>query len=297
MQGSGRYYDPEILSRIGGLELRVRRVLEGYLAGTHRSPFHGLNVEFAEHRAYAPGQALQHVDWRLWARSDRLYVKLFEEETNVRAYFFVDGSGSMAYGSGGTSKYDYAATAAASLAGLLLMRQDAVGLTVLGAEGLHELQPSAAPGQLRAFCGLLERHVPQGGTASGAELHRGAERLHRRSLVVVVSDFLGQMGDPVSALRRLRYDEHAVVVVHVVDAAEAEFPFDGLLAFEGMESGRTIRTDARQVRAGYLRAFRESGRRLREECLEAGAEYVQARTDRAVGVTLAGMLSPHGTRA
>jgi uncharacterized protein (DUF58 family) len=297
MQGSGRYYDPEILSRIAGLELRVRRVLEGYLAGTHRSPFHGLNVEFAEHRAYAPGQALQHVDWRLWARSDRLYVKLFEEETNVRAYFFMDGSGSMAYGSGAMSKYDYGATAAASLAGLLLMRQDAVGLTVPGAEGLHELQPSATPGQLRAFCGLLARHVPQGGAAFGPQLHGAAERLHRRSLVVVVSDFLGQMGDSVSALRRLRYDGHAVVVVHVVDVAEAEFPFDGLVAFEGMESDGSVRTDARQVRAGYLRGFHEFGRRLREGCLETGAEYVRARTDRAVSVTLAGMLSRHGIRA
>lgn len=283
--------DPEALSRISGLELRARHVVEGYLVGIHRSPYHGLNVEFAEHRPYSPGQELKHIDWKLWARSDRFYVKLFEEETNVRARFLMDCSGSMGYRSGAMSKYDYGATLAASLAHLLLMQQDAVGLAMVAGRLLGQLPPSANPAHLRPFCRMLEEHRPAGETDLGPLPQRLADGMGRRGLVVLVSDLIAPAADVTAAVRRLRYEGHAVVLAHVVDAAEEEFPFDGRVRFEGLESGRGMVTDARQIRAAYRRSFERFCRRVESACLELGADYLRARTDRPPGAVLARFLS------
>ncbi len=251
MRESRKYLDPETLSKIGGLELRARQVVEGYLAGLHRSPYHGRSVDFAEHRPYNPGDEPRHIDWKLWARSDRYFVKLYEEETNVRAYFLMDASGSMEYRSGAMSKYDYGATLAASLARLLLLQQDAVGLTVFGERVRTELPPSAIPAGLGAFCSVLEGATPGGRTDLGALLHGVAGRLRKRGLVVLVSDLLAPLEDLQSALHRFRYDGHAVILAHVVDPAEEEFPFDGQHALRG-HGERRGPADGRAAGAGGL---------------------------------------------
>jgi len=286
-----KYLDPEILSKVSRLALRARHVVEGYLVGIHRSPYHGLNVEFAEHRPYSPGAELQHIDWKLWARSDRLYVKLFEEETNLRAQFLMDGSRSMAYRSGAMSKYDYGATVAASLAYVLLSQQDAVGLRLFDTGARATLEPRATDAQLQPFCRLLAAHEPAGETDMGGLLQEMAPKLGRRGLVVLISDMVAPLPDLTAALRRFTYDGHAVVFAHVVDGAEEDFPFDGQLRFEGMEGEPAVRTDARQVRRDYLHSFRRFCQNLQKECLEQGADYVRLRTDRRLDLALSRFLS------
>ncbi len=286
-----KYLNPETLSKVSGLELRARHVVEGYLVGMHRSPYHGLDVEFAEHRPYTPGAELKRIDWKLWARSDRFYVKLFEEETNLRAHFLMDGSHSMAYSSGPMSKYDYGATVAASLAYILLMQQDAVGLRLFDSARRAVLEPRATEAQIDPFCRVLATHEPSGQTDMGAPLQQVAARLGRRGLVVLISDMLAPLADLRAALRRFTYDGHAVVFAHVVDAAEVDFPFDGQLHFEGLEAGPDVRTDARQVRGRYLEAFQRFCRELAKECSERGADYVRLRTDRRLDVALSRFLS------
>jgi uncharacterized protein (DUF58 family) len=288
-----KYLDPETLTKIAGLEVRARHIVEGYLTGLHRSPFHGRSVEFAEHRPYSPGYGLRHIDWKLWARSDRFYVKLYEEETNVRAYFLMDASGSMAYSSGPISKYDYGATLAACLAFLLLMQQDAVGLTVFDTRIRAELAPTSSPAGLRRFCRLLEENTAEEQTNLGSLLHLAAERLGRRGLVVLVSDLIAPLEDLQSALRRLRYDGHSVIVAHVVDPAEREFPFDGNVQFEGLESGELLRTDARQLRAAYLASFRRFQRAVEDSCLEQQIDYMTASTDQPLDKALGSFLASH----
>jgi uncharacterized protein (DUF58 family) len=286
-----KYFDPEALSKIPSLELRARHIVEGYLAGLHRSPFHGRSVEFAEHRPYSPGYELKHIDWKVWARSDRFYVKLYEEETNVRAYFLMDASGSMAYRSNAMSKYDYGATLAVSLAYLLLMQQDAVGLTLFDTRIRGELPPTSSAARLNAFCQLLEENAPAQETDLGSLLHLVAERLARRGLVILVSDLMAPLEDVLSALRRFRYDGHSVILVHVLDRTEWEFPFDGNVRFEEMEGDGHLLTDARQIRTAYLQSFNVFAEAVRAECVQQQADYLMASTHEAFDAALARFLS------
>ena len=291
MSKSRSYLDPATLSKLSGLEVRARHVVEGYLAGLHRSPFHGRSVEFAEHRPYAPGQEIKNIDWRLWARTNRYYVKLFEEETNVRAHFLMDASASMGYGSGPLSKYDYGATLAATLACLLLMQRDAVGLRLLDTEVRAELPPSSSPACLGALCRLLEEHAPRRRTDLGGLLLAVADRLRRRGLVVLVSDLLAPLEEVVSAVRRFRYDGHSVIVLHVTDPAERHFPFDGHVRFEDMEGGPQVLAEGRRLRAAYLESFRRFERGVESACAQEQADYVPACSDEAPPVVLSRFLA------
>jgi uncharacterized protein (DUF58 family) len=265
-------------------------VVEGYLAGLHRSPFHGRSVEFAEHRPYTPGYELKHIDWKVWARTDRFYVKLYEEETNLRAYFLMDASGSMAYRTAPMSKYDYGATLAASLAYLLLMQGDAAGLTLCDTRIRAELPPSASPARLRDFCRLLEENTAAEGTNLGSLLQEAADRFASRGLVVLISDLLAPSEDVLAALRRFRYDGHSVLVCHVIDPAEEEFPFEGKLRFRGLEGGE-LAADARQIGPSYRRAFSRFCRELRDACGRQQVDYLATRTDRPLDATLARFLA------
>jgi len=291
MSKYSKYLDPATLSSLSGVEVRARHVVEGYLAGLHRSPLHGRSVEFAEHRPYMPGYELRHVDWRLWARSDRFYVKLYEEETNVRAHFLMDASASMGYGSGATTKFGYGAVLAASLACLLLMQQDAVGLTLFDAEVRAQLPPSSNPATLSEFCRLLEESALDRQTNLGSLLHTVADRMARRGLVVLVSDLLAPLEDILSALRRLRYDGHSVMVLHVVDPAERDFPFDGHVLFEDLEGAGSVPAEGRQLRAAYLDSFDRFRRAVQAACLREQVDYLMACADEPPAVVLSRFLS------
>jgi len=287
MRESERYLDPEVLSRIEGLELRARLVIEGTISGLNRSPFRGFSVEFAEHRPYSWGDDLRHIDWKVWARLDRYYVKLYDEETNLRAYFLVDASNSMRYSSGVMSKYDYGCTLTASLAYLLLRQRDAVGLVIFDNAVRHELPPRSRPDQLGTVCRLLEGAEPRERTSIGPLLHQMAERVAPRSLVILVSDLLVPAEDFVSGLEHLRYNRHEVIVWHVLDRAELRFPFEGNVMFEGLESLEELTVDAGKVRQDYLDALAQFRHTIEDACGRQKVDYCLAETseppDRPLG--------------
>ncbi len=294
MEDSRRYLDPKVLNRVARLDLRARLIVEGYLAGRHRSPYRGFSVEFAEHREYAPGDDPRYLDWKVFGKSDRLYVKQYEEETNLVATLCVDASASMRYASpgGGMSKWDYAATIAATLAYLVVNQSDAAGLMIFD-DGVRDVLPAGS--QAAHF----QRIVARLESASGAPrtdlaqtLGEVAEKVRRRGLIVVISDLLDDATRVLQGLRRLRGRRHDVLVFHVLDRDEVEFPFDRMTRFEGMEDpAPSLLADPRSLRAAYLDAFERYRHDVRSGCLAERIDYVPLDTATPLDVALSGYLA------
>ncbi len=276
----GRYFDPVVLARISNLTLRARHVVEGLMAGLHRSPLRGLSVEFSEHRAYAPGDELRRIDWKLFGRQDRYFVKEYEAETNLRAHLVVDASASMAYaGAGGVSKFEYAATLAASLAYLMLLQRDAVGLVLLGPGGLRLLPPRAQPHHLHALIAELETTRPGGAADVRGALTELAGGLRRRGLCILISDLLDEPAGLDLGLRHLHHRRNDLMVLHLADRDELELPFEKTTLFRDLESSLELTTDPREIRREYRAAIGEHLGRVRESCRRAGADYDLLVTD------------------
>ncbi len=295
MADSRRYLDPKVLNRVERLDLRARLIVEGTVAGRHRSPYKGFSVEFAEHREYAPGDDLRYLDWKVYGKSDRLYVKQYEEETNLHATLCLDVSESMRYvvpGREGLSKYDYAATVAASIAYLVIHQQDAAGM-VLFDDGVREmLPPGSQPVHLQRMLSLMETAKGGPRTDLGAALGEVAEKVRRRGLLVVVSDLLDDADRVLGGLRRLRSRRQDVVVFHVLDEDEVTFPFDRMTRFEGMEEpSPEVLCDPPAVRAAYLEALAEHRAALRAGCLAERIDYVPLDTSTPLDVALSGYLA------
>src|SRR5262245_61728047 len=227
------YLDPKTLARVRTLELHARTIVEGYLSGMHRSPYHGFAVEFAQHRAYVPGDDLRHLDWTVLGRTERYYLKQYEQDTNLVAWLLVDRSESMNYGSGSVTKYDYACTVAAALAYLIVQQSDSVGLATLDSQVRRFLKPSSQPSHLKE----VVHHLAAGPAASDlrATLDDLAERIARRGLVMLFSDLLDEPDAILEGLKHLRYQRHEIVVFHVADPAELDFPFQDPTLFRGLE--------------------------------------------------------------
>jgi uncharacterized protein (DUF58 family) len=286
--------DPAALMKIRSLELRAKVVVEGLMRGIHRSPFHGFSVEFTEYRPYATGDDIRFLDWRLYARTDRDYIKKFEDETNLRCHFVVDRSRSMAYGSGGYTKSTYAATAAATLAWFLAGQGDAVGLMSVSA-GVDEYLPARnRPGHLRRLFLALESAADGGATALGRSLEEVAQLLTRRGLVVVLSDLLTPIEEVARPLAALAAHGHEVVVVQLLDPAELAFSFDDAAMFRDLESGRTLFVDARSARDGYRKSLQAHLAAVRELCRGAGIEHHLIPTDRPLERALLELVSARG---
>jgi len=288
---SRRYLHPEAIARIARLELRARAVVEGVLAGLHKSPYKGQSVEFLQHREYVRGDDLRRVDWKVWGRQDRLYVKEFEEETNLRLALLVDASASMDYGSGPLSKYDCAATLAASLAWLALSHGDAAGCAVFDDKVRASVPARTKRSQLTSVVEVLE--TPRGGrgTAFLPVLRSLAETLPRRGLVVVVSDLLGDREGVFKGLQMLRKQGHDLVLLHVLDDDELDFPFDGPTRFDGLELPDHIACNPRALRAGYLAALEEFLADVRRRAAAARCDYSLVRTRDPLDAALVKFLS------
>jgi len=301
IRGSRRYLRPEAIRRIARLEVRARGVVEGVLAGLHKSLFKGQSVEFLQHRPYVRGDDLRRVDWKVWGRQDRLTVKEFEEETSLRLSLVVDGSGSMDYdpgsGSGRPTKYDHAATLAASLAWLALSHGDAAGCTLFDDRLRTSLPPRTRKSQLAEICGLLEAPHDAGASDFLPPLARLAETLPRRGLVMVLSDFLGDRAGLLRGLRLLRQRGHDVAVIHVLDDDELEFPFEGPTRFEGLELPAHVACNPRGLRAGYLEALEAFLAEVRRGAAQAQADYVLARTGEPAETTLVRFLASRARQA
>jgi uncharacterized protein (DUF58 family) len=290
---------PEAIRRIARLEVRARGVVEGVLAGLHKSRSKGQSVEFLQHRPYVRGDDLRRVDWKVWGRQDRLTVKEFEEETSLRLTLVVDGSGSMDYdpgrATGRPTKYDHAATLAASLAWLALSHGDAAGCAVFDDRVRKAIPPRTRSSQLTEICGLLEAPRNAGESEFLPALRRLAETLPRRGLVVVVSDFLGDRAGLLRGLRLLR--GHDLAVIHVLDDDELEFPFEGPTRFEGLELPAHLACNPRALRAGYLEALEGFLAEVRRGAAQAQADYVLARTGEPAETTLVRFLASRARQA
>jgi uncharacterized protein (DUF58 family) len=295
MSDSIKYLRPEILSRISRLELRARAVVEGFVSGMHESPYHGFSVEFAEHREYAPGDDLRHIDWRVFAKSDRYYIKQYEEETNLRSHILLDCSGSMGYPdaprAGRMTKWDHASTVAASLAYLQSKQQDAIGLTLFDHEVRQQISSAANPRQLASMIRIIEEHTPRDQTDVKILFRYLADHIKRRSMVVVISDFLTDLDDVIGGLQRLRHTRHEVMVMHVLDHDELEFPFEDQTLFEGLEFDQELLTDPQALRKSYLGQVERFIYRLRSFCVDNRIEYVLLSTADRLDVALATFLA------
>src|SRR5438132_2035393 len=247
--------DPRMLAKIHGLRLRARHIVEGYVAGLHRSPYHGFSIEFAEHREYAPGDDLRYVDWKVFGKSDKVYLKQYEDETNLLCYLVLDVSESMTYKGPGASlsKLEYAQSVAAALAWLVLRQQDAVGLATFDNQIRAMVRPAGNPSHLEQLLAVMEPAVPGKNTAAGPIFHELAQRLTRRGVVIVLSDFFDDLAALAAGLTHCRHRQHDVILLHVLDPAELEFPFRGPTEFRGLEQFPEVAADPQIIRSAYLR--------------------------------------------
>jgi len=292
MDDSQQYLDPQILARLAGLDLKARLIVEGYVSGLHRSPYHGFSVEFAEHREYVPGDDLRHVDWKVYGKSDRYYLKQFEEETNFPCWLLIDASGSMGYQSSGAamSKLEYAKHVAAALAYLVIQQQDAAGLITFGAGVQDFLRASSQPSHLRQLLHVAEQASPGGETELGPVLHDLAERLRRRGLVIILSDFFDDPEPLLAGLKHFRHKRHDVSLLQIVDPAEQDFPFDEPTLFKGVEAPVEQLSEPRSIRRAYCREFESFLETLRRQSRELGMHYSLIRTDQRMDVALSAFL-------
>jgi uncharacterized protein (DUF58 family) len=291
MPEAPQYLDPQTLARVRSLELEARLVVEGYLSGMHRSPYHGFAVEFAQHREYVPGDDIKHIDWKVYGRSERFYLKQYEQDTNLVGWLLVDASESMKYGSGEISKYDFACKAAAALAYLIVNQSDSVGLATFDSQVRHFLKPSGQTSHLKEVLHVLTRGPGPAKTRVVDVLNDLAERIRRRGLVMLFSDLFDEPTEILAGLRHLRYQRHDVVVFHVLDPAEMDFPFQDATLFRGLEQLPDLLTDPRSLREGYVAELTTFLEELKRGCRAQNIDYVPLRTDGDVGTVLAGYLA------
>ncbi len=275
-----RLLDPEMLARLAAFPLRARLAMEGYVSGVHRSRSRGVSVEFAEHREYAPGDDLRYLDWKALGRTDKYYLKQFEEETNLACHLLLDTSESMSYCSpaAGMSKLEYAQRAAAALAYLVLHQQDCVGLATFDSQVRAILRPSGNPAHLQDLLRTIDEAAPKRKTSLGPILHDLAERLKRRGIVIVLSDMFDDVAAVLAGLKHLRHRRHEVILFHVLDKAEIEFPFRETVAFHDLETNERIQIDPAYVRGEYLAQIEAFLQNYRRACAEAQIDYVLADT-------------------
>ncbi|MFP4104910.1 MAG: DUF58 domain-containing protein [Phycisphaerae bacterium] len=295
------YLDPKVLSKITRLDLQARLVVEGFISGLHRSPFHGFSVEFATHREYVPGDDIKHIDWKVQAKTDRFYIKQYEEETNLKATFMVDASESMMYGSKkgkgrgakskGLTKYHYASAVAASLSFLLLQQQDAVGLSVFDEELKTYVPPSANPNQIKTVVHALDQIDPKEKTSLEPICHTIAEKISRRGLVVLISDLFTDIDGLLRGLQHFRHYSHEVMVLHIMDEDELNFPFQGNTMFRGLEDSGRLTVEPRALRKGYLESVNSFLSEVKHKCIANQMDYKLISTGDHLDAALLAFLS------
>jgi uncharacterized protein (DUF58 family) len=292
-----RFLDPAVVARLGTLELRARTVVEGFISGLHRSPFKGFSVEFAEYRQYIRGDDLSTIDWKVFARSDRYYVKKFEEETNLDCQLMIDVSGSMAYGSRGITKFEYAACLAASLGYLMNRQRDGVGLTAFDDRIAAVLPASTRPGHLRNLLITLDRLAPANRTNVSKPLHQLADSMNRRGLVVLISDLIDDTEAIIRGLKHFQYRGSDVIVFQILDPDELEFPFDRSTRFEDLETSEEVMAVPGLVRSHYLQQISGLIERYRRELGAAGIDYQLLSTKQPLEIALLAYLSTRSRTA
>jgi uncharacterized protein (DUF58 family) len=298
VDGNPKFLNPQTLSKLQGLELRARSIVEGYVSGVHRSPYHGFSIEFAEHREYSPGDDLRYVDWKVFGKTDKFYLKQYEEETNLVSYLLLDTSQSMQYKSDAAalSKSEYAQCAAAALSYLILQQQDSVGLATFDTEIRALVRPSSNPSHLKQLLHVMENSRPERKTRTGPIFHDLAERLKRRGLALILSDLFDDVPSMLAGLKHFRHRRHDVIVFHVLDPAELDFPFRQTTLFRGLEDLPDVLTDPRALRKAYLDEFGRYLQAVRKGCRAEHIDYLLLRTDHSLEVVLSSYLASRMTR-
>lgn len=291
MKDSKRYFDPETIKRISRLELRSKYIVEGLLSGMHRSPRFGQSVEFRQHREYSVGDELRHVDWKVWARQDRLYVKQFEDETNLNCQLLVDSSASMNYASGPFSKFDYAATLACCLAYLILRQKDKVGCVSFNPENSKRVSLGSCKTQLNEIANVLDDVAFGTQTAIAEFLIEQASELDRNGLIVVICDVWTLQDGFGRALKMLRQRGHDVIMLPIVDPDEVDFPFKGPTRFEGLELDGELQINPEEIRSEYLALFQDRVRSMRRVCRSNGCDFELIQTNEPFNVVLSKLLN------
>jgi len=272
-KGKQKYLDPDVVRMISNMELRARLVVEGFISGLHKSPYQGFSVEFAEHREYVPGDELKHIDWRVFGKSDRFYIKLYEEDTNLKCYILLDASRSMQYSSNGITKFEYGANLAGALTYLMLRQLDSVGLLTFDDSIRKYIPPRSSPRHLKIILNELENTKTGNPTKVSHIFHDFAERIKKRGLIIVISDLLDDPDEIMTSLQHFRHRKHEVVVFHLLDDAELTFPFDRLTLFKGLEDNAEIMTEPHSLRKTYIEHLEEFLTRLRKGCSDGKIDY------------------------
>jgi uncharacterized protein (DUF58 family) len=288
--GPSRFLHPATIAKIEKLDMRAKQVVEGFLAGQHKSPFFGQSVEFVQHREYVPGDDIRHLDWKVLSKTGKYYVKQFEAETTFRAALVVDTSESMQYGDGPLNKYEYASTAAACLAYLIVKQQDSAGVTSFGWDVKQALPPKSSERHLHAITQTLHQTAPGQKTDLYKALQRVAETLPSRGVVCVFSDLLTDREPIFKGLEILRHRRHDVSVFHILDDHELSFPFNGMTKFEGLEELPHLFCDPKALRDGYLEALEEYLVEVRRGCVRLGIDYNLIRTSDTMDAVLSRFL-------
>jgi uncharacterized protein (DUF58 family) len=282
-----KYLRPETVALLNSMSLRARLVVEGYIIGHHRSPYHGFSVEFAEHRSYGPGDEIKHIDWKLFGKTDRLYVKRYEEETNLRAHIILDTSKSMLYSSAEVSKLSYANSLAASLSYLMINQQDAVGIARFSDKIDTFIPPKARPSHLNLILSQLDDKYSGYDTQIGIVLHELADRIRKRGMVILISDLLDKPENIMKGLKHFRHQNQEVIVFHIKDRKESEFDFNTRTKFFDMETGEEIVTEPWHIRSNYNELISKLESNYKSNCRENHIDYVPLFTDQSldIGIT------------
>ncbi|MDZ7331478.1 MAG: DUF58 domain-containing protein [candidate division KSB1 bacterium] len=281
-----KYLDPEVVARIKNMQLRARLVVEGFITGLHRSPYHGFSVEFSEYRQYMPGDEIRHIDWKVYGKTNRFYIKQFEEETNLKCYLLLDTSGSMGYSSQQISKLDYAASLAAALAYLMIEQRDAVGLIKFDQKISKYLPPRSIKSYLLQILKELANIRCSETTDVASTFHEMAERIHRRGLIIVLSDLYDEPESVISGLKHFRHKKHEVIVFHILDPMEINFNFNRTSRFKDMESGEEIDTQPWHIRPDYQKKVKQFIENYKRQCRLSQIDYVPLITSQPFDLAL-----------
>ena len=281
-----KYLQPETAAKLRNMALRARLVVEGYIIGMHKSPYHGFSVEFAEHRAYGPGDEIRHIDWKLYGKTDRFYTKRYEEETNLHSHILLDISNSMNYSSGRLTKLEYGSYLTAALAYLMLNQQDGVGLGLFHHKIASLLPPRSTKSHLNSVFTQLENITSGQDTNLGFVLHEMAERIKKRGLVILISDLMDDQEAVLSGLKHFRHNKQEVILFHILDRKELDFKFNTRTRFKDMESASQLTTEPWQIKSSYKKRIQRLQNDYKKQCREQLIDYVPLFTDQSLDIAL-----------
>ena len=281
-----KYLSNEAISKLENLQIKAKKVVEGFIVGLHKSPYHGFSVEFSDHRAYGPGDEIRHIDWKLWAKTNRFFVKRYEEETNLKAHLIIDQSNSMAYSSHSITKLEYSKILAASFSYMLIKNQDAVGMYLFDSKVKKSILPRSTRSHLSVLLSEMEKITPQKDTNIARSLHECADKTNKKGLVILISDLMDEQEDVLTGLKHFLYKGHEVIVFHILDPQEINFDFDERVRFKDLELGTDIITDPRQIKQTYQENMNKFIDFYRQNCGKNRIDYIQISTNQPLDTAL-----------